>query len=115
VPRMKNQIAGMTLSLEEGQEWTDTVQLTMTREQAHLFLASASTMMRQIAEGIEDAMKAADDGDLMAILVGPHLVQSYKDLQGAMREVTSQILPGLWTELMAQEAAEEAEAGAKVN
>jgi hypothetical protein len=99
------------MELEEGQQWDDILTLTLTREQAWMALSSMSIMLHNIRDGMEQAAESANRGDVTAMLVGPHLLQSGKDMQDALRALTQQLLPALWAEVEARDALEAALAG----
>lgn len=98
------------MDLEDGQAWDDTLTLTLSRQDAFMALAAMSVMFGNIKDGVEQVKDAARDGDIVAVLIGPHLVESGRDMQHAMREMTRQLLPALWAEVEAVDAAEAAEA-----
>jgi len=80
----------------------------MSREQAMLAMTSCSIMLRNIMDGLENAADSANSGDVMGILVGPHLERSARDIQGVMRVMAEQLLPALIAEVDARDAAEAA-------
>jgi hypothetical protein len=99
VPSKVPDIIGMVIDLEDGQKWDDVVTLTMTREQAMIAMSACSIMLRNVMDGMEGAMGAADEGDILAIVMGPHLYQSAKDLQSTMRTMAETLLPALIAEV----------------
>jgi len=101
-------IGAIPMDLEPGQSWDDTMTLTLTRQDAFMAMASLSIMLGNIKDGLEAARASADDGDITAILVGPHLYQSGQDIQQSMRSFVKQLLPALWAEVEARDAAEAA-------
>lgn len=103
----------MAIDLEPGQSWDDIVTLTLTREQSMIALTACSIMLGNVMEGLEEAAQSANRGDITAILVGPHLAQSARDLQGTMRSMAETLLPALISEVDARDAAEKAAAEAK--
>ena len=100
-------IQGLAIDLEPGQAWDDTVTLTMTREQAMIAMTACSAMLRNVMDGLTDAAESANEGDMMAILVGPHLANSARDLQSAMRTMAETLLPALIAEVDAADAAKQ--------
>jgi hypothetical protein len=103
-----NQIGALVLNLEDGQEWDDPVTVTMRRDQWHATLVAGSSMLRQTKQGIDDCLQAANEGDPMAILVGPHLVETAKLTQDALRDIARAVLPAMMDEVDALDAASEA-------
>jgi hypothetical protein len=101
-------IGAMPMELREGETWEDILSFTLTRQDAMMAMAAMSVMLSSIKENMDSIAQQANDGDIMAILVGPHLLESAKDLQGAMRSFVQQSMPDLWKEVEAQDAAEEA-------
>jgi hypothetical protein len=108
------QIRAMQLDLEEGQAWEDVIPISMTREQWHAVLAAATMLYQQMLEGIEDASVAAAGGDIIAVLVGPKLVESANELHGATRVMVEAVMPSLWNEIEAARTADVAEASVEV-
>jgi hypothetical protein len=106
VPRFSKTIMGMAMDLEPGQNWGDEVTLVMSREQAMIAMSSCSVMLRNIMDGLANAADSANDGDIMGILVGPHLERSARDLQGVMRTMAETLLPALIAEVDTRDAAE---------
>ena len=103
-------IQGLAIDLEPGQSWDDIVTLTMTREQAMVAMTACSAMLTNVLQGLEDAAASANAGDMMAILVGPHLASSARDLQSAMRTMAETLLPALIAEVDAADAAKQEQA-----
>src|SRR4029078_5470389 len=105
VPSKVPDIMGMVIDLEDGEQWDDVVSLTMTREQAMIAMSACSIMLRNVMDGMEGARGAADEGDILAIVMGPHLYQSAKDLQSTMRTLAETLLPSLIAEVDKLDAA----------
>ncbi len=104
--RLEGRVSAMALDLEDGQEWEDIVTVSMRRDQWHAVLVAGSSMLRQTKEGIDDALIAAKEGDPMAILVGPHLVETAKLMQDALRDIARDVLPAVMAEVDRLDAAE---------
>lgn len=113
MPRFNSDsIRAMALDLEEGQEWDDVVPIEVTREQGHAMLAALSLTLTQMQEGIEDTARAAASGDIIAVLVGPKLVESANELHTCIQVLTATLLPSLWAEVQAVKSDDAAEAAA---
>lgn len=112
-------IGAMPMELREGETWEDILTLNLTRQDMMMAMAAMSVMLTSIRDNMEHIAQQANDGDIMAILVGPHLLESAKDMQKAMRSFVEQSMPDLWAEIEANDAAEEAadfaEAKSKAN
>ena len=109
MPKHMPNVMGMTIDLEPGQQWDETVTLTLTREQGLIAMTACSVMLRNVMDGMEGAQDAANEGDILAIVMGPHLMQSAKDLQGTMRAMAETLLPKLIAEVDANDAAKAAD------
>jgi hypothetical protein len=104
-------IGAMPMELREGETWEDVLSFTLTRQDAMMAMAAMSVMLGSIKDNMDSILSEANGGDIMAILVAPHLMESHRDLQHAMRSFVQQSMPDLWAEIEANDAAEEAEKG----
>lgn len=119
MPRKRQQIRQVAAvdmgELEEGQDWDDPLQIALRRDQAHIALMALSMMFGDTQEGLAEMRAAARQGDLTALLVGPHLVQSLQDVQDTMRAIALVTNPALMAEVDSLADADAAEAEAEAD
>lgn len=90
---MDDTLGVYAVDLEDGQEWTDLLSVTLTRKQWATTLAA---LVKQGIEGHEllsELVEKAARGDMLAIAVGPVVQQQVNDIGEATRVVTETILP----------------------
>lgn len=102
-------INAIPLDLEEGQDWDDVLAMDWTREDAFYALTAMSIMLGNVKDGYEEIARAAKDGDVISMLVGPGLMDTGKGLQKSMKALTKVLLPALYAEVQATDAADAAE------
>jgi hypothetical protein len=93
------------MDLEPGQKWDDMLSFTLTREQAQTLLTVCIMQMDKFVEGLEDARKAADQGDILAMLVGPALAETAQTVQAVLAELTKVVNPAMWAEVQEEHEA----------
>jgi hypothetical protein len=103
------EISAIPLDLEDGQDWDDILNIPLTRHEAFYALTAMSLMLGNVMDGYEDVKRAAKQGDVVSMLIGPHLADTGKGLQDSMRAVTKVLLPALYAEVQATDAADAAE------
>jgi hypothetical protein len=111
VPRhesINGRVRALVLDLEDGQDWDDLVTVTLRRDEWHTVLVAGTNLLRDTKEGIDAALIEAKEGNPLAALVGPHLVDTAKLTQDAMRGITRVVLPLMMQEVDAIDAAEDA-------
>jgi hypothetical protein len=97
---MANILNAFELELREGESWDDPMTLNMTREQANVLLASLTMQMQAVTEGIAEAKRSADRGDLTSMLAQAALSVSALELQSLLHIVAKVVDPVRYAEVM---------------
>lgn len=88
-------ILGLEVELQDGQTWDDRITVDMTREQwamAVVMLMAESTEMTGV---LENCHRDAENGNLMATLMLPHLIDSHRLMSGVVVHVMHEVFPEL--------------------
>ena len=98
-------LSSMEVPLRAGEEWTDVLTVSMTRDKWAMVLASLVSEGHDLNDLLEKAKDAAQRGDFGAMMIGPQILESALLLQSATREITEQTYPDIAA--MARKDAEE--------
>lgn len=108
-------IMGVEAELEDGQSWDDRISVDMTREQWTMAIISLMTQAHELQDGVDRAMSAARDGELTAVLMTPHLIDSHRLMASVIKSLTETVFPEIAEKAQAEFDKRRAEARANAD
>lgn len=82
-----------SVSLEDGQAWDDAITITLPRDQAVILLTALGECVAQAKDAVKQLSRKAEDGDVIADLLGPHIVESTNLLINGTRALFDAVAP----------------------
>lgn len=94
-------LGAMSVTLEEGQEWSDVLTLTLRRDEWAAILAATVSQGVELRELLDELRAKAESGDFIAMLVGPQVHDTAHLLGSGIRQMTEMLLPAMAAEAYA--------------
>jgi hypothetical protein len=105
VPRRfsENMLVGL-VHLQDGEDWEDKLEFTFTREEANTILVLCAMNFNEFLDALDGARNAASEGDLLAMMAKPSLLEQARGMQKIIRAIARVVSPDIDKVLQEKEA-----------
>ncbi len=93
----------MTLPLEDGESWDDTLTVTLNRGQWTHLLAMCSMQLEELESLLGQMSEAGKSGDIIATLLSPQVRRQGRELRDLTMDIVRVVKPRIAAEVDANE------------